>query len=226
MSVAGGELQQSSARAPAIRRPRRDMRAHILRDVANILVDRPVDELNMQVVARLTGVSLWALRYHFGTFAGLFRAAAYHVVAEAEATLVFARSRPASVIDAIRCHAGALRDAMRSSQYRDMVYLVLRHGKTNDWLREAYDHRIVDKTCRDLTELVLDVSERLGAPVLFRDGVTRRLHRRVETEFALRTLLSPDDALPDDESEALLTDIVSETFLGTYCFDWQATNAA
>lgn len=180
----------------------------------------------MQAMVRLTGVSLWTLRYHFGTFAGLFRAASIHVIDEAETALPSLLSPAESVIGAIRHYADALREATSAGPYRNMLYLVVRHGKTHDWLREAYHRRIVGKVCNDLSEGVLKVSERLGTPILFREGVTRRFHRRIETEFALRSLLSPVESAPAEEVDALLGEIVRETFLGTYCFDWQATNAA
>ncbi len=220
------EARRPAQRERGAKGGRNGMRARILQDVARILVDRPVHELNMQAIVRLTGVSLWALRYHFGTFAELFKAAAMHVVDGAETALLFLRPQPESVIGTIHYYASSLREVVRSSEYRDMIYLVVRHGNTHDWLRDAYDRRITGKICGDLSELVLEVSERLGAPVLFKDGVTRRFHRRIETEFALRSLLSPLDALPDDEGEALLGEIVREAFLGTYCFDWQGSNAA
>ena len=215
-----------SRREPGSRGGRQVMRERVLRNVARILVDRPVDELNMQAVVRLTGISLWALRYHFGTFAELFKAAVIHVIDEAEGALFIPRPQQDSVIETIRSYASSLRRVAGSSEYRDMVCLVLRHGNANAWLRDAYDRRIVGKVVEDLSAAVLDASEARGSPVLFKEGVARRLHRRIETEFALRNLLSPLDAPSDDESEALLGEIVREAFSGTYCFDWQATNAA
>jgi AcrR family transcriptional regulator len=209
------------------------MRACILRQVASILADRPIDQLNMQAMARLTGISLWALRYHFGTFEGLFRAAVMHMMEQAQAGLPSCRPRQNlspqptnTVVGAIQAYASALRKAVSTTEYRSMVCLVLRYGSAHRWIRDAYERDIVGKICVELSDHVLAVSERVGTPILFRDGVTRRFHRRIETEFVLRDILSPLEALPEEASESLLRDIVHEAFLGTYCFDWRDTNAA
>lgn len=209
-----------------IRRGSRSLRAGILKDAAKILVEYPSDDLNMQAMVRLTGASLWALRYHFGTFAALFRAAAIHVIEDAEAALPSFRAPQETVVEGLQSFAGALRETMSAEPYRNMLYLVIRHGKSHHWLREAYERRIVAKVSSDLSDLVLGISERHGAPVLFREGVTHRFHRRIETEFALRSLLSPLEAASSEEAEAVLSRIVRETFLGSYCFDWQGSNAA
>lgn len=226
MGATTGEM-----RGPLLRERNGGDRSHgtrtsLSQNVARIFVDRPVDELNMQAIARLTGASIWALRYHFGTMAGLFRAAVMHVVDVVERGLAFSQPPQDSVIDTIRCYGRSLRSVVSSGEYKDLLFLVLRHGNANSWVHEVYDRRIVGKICADLTDLVMEAGERLHAPVLFKDGVTRRFHRRIETEFALRNLLTPGDALSEAELDALLAGIVREAFAGTYCFDWRATNAA
>ena len=201
-------------------------RHRMIEEVAGLLVDRPFEQLSFNGIAEACGISLWALRYNFDNVDRLFRAVAHHLI---EKVLEQARCEApvsAVVVDSIADYARFVAELVQRPDYRDLLYLVLRNGRHHEWLRSAYQQRVVGRICADLAERIRRSGERHGLNIVLRDHAAQRFHRRIETELVLSTFLpSPAEREPVD-LDKLLKEIVRETFEATYVFDWGATAAA
>lgn len=201
-------------------------RHRVLEEVAGLVVDRPFEQLSMNGIAEACGVSLWALRYNFDNVDRLFRAVAHHLI---EKVLDQARCPLAVspvVVDTIADHARFVADLVRRPDYRDLLYLVVRNGRHHEWLRSAYEQRVVGRICADLEQRIRQSGETHGLNILLREHAAQRFHRRIETELVLTTLLpSPVEREPVD-LDKLLKEIVRETFEATYAFEWGTATAA
>jgi AcrR family transcriptional regulator len=181
--------------------------------------------LTLQGVAEATGVSLWALRYSFDNVDRLFRAVVASSVDNILKQLRYDRPARSGVIDTIQDYAESLAAAMQSDEYRDFLYLVIRHGGDENWLRDAYETRIVGAVTRDLERLVLASGQSHGTTILLREGAAVRFAKRIETELVLPTFLPPFRPIAAAQND-LLKSIVRELFEATYAFDWEPASAA
>lgn len=201
-------------------------RHRMLEEVAGLVVDRPFEQLSMNGIADACGVSLWALRYNFDNVDRLFRAVAHHLV---EKVLDQARCPlPVSpvVVDTIADYARFVADLVRRPDYRDLLYLVVRNGRHHEWLRSAYEKRVVGRICADLEQRIRQSGEAHGLNIVLREHAAQRFHRRIETELVLSALLpSPVERAPVD-LDKFLKEIVRETFEASYAFEWGTATAA
>lgn len=223
------ETEQPRARLSRRQRSyygRHDRRTALLRQAQPLLFDHPLGELSLVEIARRTGVSLWAWRYHFHSLDNLFRASVTDLIDGIESTLRRDLLSRGTVLESIQDYALFLRKLVRSPPYQDLMRLVLGYGRQHEWLRDAYDRRVAAAAADGLSTLVLKMGERLGTPVLFKKGALQRFHRRIETEFGLRDILSAYGPADSEERDAILKDIVREAFAATYSFDWQSSRAA
>lgn len=201
-------------------------RQQMLDAVAHLMVDHPIEQLSMAGIAEQSGVSLWALRYNFDNCERLFRAVAQRLIDRVIESAIYREPVRPAVVDAIQDYARFVADLVRSDDYRSLLYLVMRNGRHHEWLRNAYEERVVGGLCGTLEALIRRSGEGHGITVLLRDHAARRFHRRIETELALSTLLlAPVDREPVDV-EKLLRDVARETFEATYVFEWGSADAA
>ena len=205
---------------------RHQHRQRMLEAVAPHMIDHPFEQLSLNAIAERSGVSLWALRYNFDNVERLFRAVAQALIdAVIEAAIYRAPAAPV-VVDAIHDYARFVADLVRRDSYQGLLYLVVRNGRHHDWLREAYEQRVVGGICGTLGAVIRRSGERHGITVLVRDQAARRFHRRIEAELVLPGLLpSPVDREPVDVDK-LLKEIARETFEATYVFEWSSATAA
>jgi AcrR family transcriptional regulator len=200
-------------------------RQKVLETVAGHLVDHPFEHLSLQGVADACGISLWALRYNFDNVDRLFRAVATHLMEAVLRQADYVPPRLPAVIDAIVHYAEFVANLVRSPEYRNLLYFVIRNGRHHQWLEAAYDKRIAARLCDMLETAILDAGLRHGVGILLREGAARQFHKRIETEFALSTLLpSPTGQL--GEPDKILKEIIRTAFESTYAFEWQAATAA
>jgi AcrR family transcriptional regulator len=190
------------------------------------MIDHPFEQLSLNAIAERSGISLWALRYNFDNVERLFRASAQQLIdAVIDAAIYRAPTAPV-VLDAIHDYARFVADLVRGEDYRRLLYLVVRNGRHHEWLRQAYEQRVVGGICGTLGAVIRRSGERHGITVLVRDQAARRFHRRLETELVLPALLpSAIDREPVDVDK-LLKEIARETFEATYVFEWGSATAA
>lgn len=197
-----------------------------MKAATRLFVDHPVGQFTMQGLAQSCNVSLWALRYNFGSADQLFREAAGALVADVAARCADRCEPVAQVHAALTREAGATVALFESPAYRDLLFMVLRNGREQPWLERAYELEIVRRVCVRIETAVIDSSRLGGAPVLLGEGAARRLFKRLETAFAVAALL-PAGAEPSaPDREHLLRDAVHEAFEATYLFDWSVPAAA
>ena len=184
--------------------------------------------LTLQGVSEATGVSLWALRYSFDNVERLFRGVVASYVERIVERLRFDRPARSSVIDTVQDYAEFLAAAMQSEEYRDFLYLVIRNGGDHEWLREAYEGRVVGIIARDLERLVLASGKSHGSTILLKDGAANRFAKRIELELVLPAFLPPFRTVTaaDPVVAELLRSIARELFEATYVFDWEPASAA
>jgi AcrR family transcriptional regulator len=205
---------------------RHENRRRMLEAVAPHMIDHPFEQLSLNAIAERSGISLWALRYNFDNVERLFRAVAQQLIdAVIDAAIYRAPAAPV-VLDSIQDYARFVADLVRREDYRRLLYLVVRNGRHHDWLRQAYEQRVVGGICGTLGAVIRRSGERHGITVLVRDQAARRFHRRIETELVLPELLpSAIDREPID-LDRLLREIARETFEATYVFEWGSATAA
>lgn len=196
----------------------------LLEQVTPIFVDHPYEHLSLQGVADARGLSLWALRYHFGNVERLFRAVATRLIDHISRRPAYRPEPGARVMDVVAGYAAFLADLFEDETYRNLLYLVLRNGRGHAWLERAYERTVVARFEASLETLVLDAGRAHGAPVLLADGSARRLYKRLETELALSALL-PSGASLVERSEAIRA-AACQAFAASYVFDWQVPAAA
>lgn len=205
---------------------RYEHRQKMLDAVAHLMIDHPIEQLSLSGIAEQTGVSLWALRYNFDNCERLFRAVAQRMIDQViERAIYRDKARPA-VVDAVQDYARFVADLVRGDEYRSLLYLVIRNGRHHEWLRQAYEERVVGGICGTLEAVIRRSGERHGITVLLRDNAARRFHRRLETELALSTLLLASVDREPVDVDKLIRDVARETFEATYVFEWGSASAA
>lgn len=197
----------------------------LLELVTSPFVDHPYENLSLQGVADASGISMWALRYHFGNVDRLFRAVARQLISDVAERLAYRPEPDARVMEVIAGYAAFLAELFEDDAYRSLLYLVLRNGRRYPWLERAYEREVVTRFASPLDTLVLDASRVHGAPVLLTDGTARRLYKRLETELALTALL-PSGASTGIEREEAIRAAACQAFSATYVFDWRVPSAA
>ena len=204
-------------------------RQDLIEQVAGCVVNHHgIKGLTLQGVAEATGISLWALRYGFDNVDRLFRAVVADHVQRIQARLRYDRPARGAVIDAIHDYAGFVVEAMRSDDYRNFLYLVVRNGGDHAWLREAYERQVVGMMTRDIERLVLAAGQSHGTTILLRENAANRFVTRLESELVLPSFLPPfRAALSEDASVSdLIKAIGRELFEATYVFAWESASAA
>jgi AcrR family transcriptional regulator len=205
---------------------RNQHRQRMLDAVARTMIDHPFEQLSLNGIAEQSGVSLWALRYNFDNCERLFRAVAQRLIDQVIDAAIYRAPSRSAVVDSIQDYARFVADLVRSNDYRSLLYLVIRNGRHHEWLRQAYEERVVGGICGTLEAVIRRSGESHGINVLLREHAARRFHRRIETELALSTLLlAPVDREPVDVDK-LLREVARETFEATYVFEWGSASAA
>lgn len=201
-------------------------RQQMLDAVAHLMVDHPIEQLSLAGIAEQSGVSLWALRYNFDNCERLFRAVAQRLIDQVIDAAIYREPIRPVVRDAVGDYTRFVAELLRGDDYRSLLYLVVRNGRHHDWLRHAYEERVVGGICGTLEAVIRRSGEAHGITVLLREHAARRFHRRLETELALSTLLlAPVDREPVD-LDKLLREVARETFEATYVFEWGSADAA
>jgi AcrR family transcriptional regulator len=198
---------------------RTEHKARLLDAVAEHLVDHPFERMSLMNVAEACGVSMWALRYNFKNIEWLFRVTAGHLIKSVVQQSQYQSPATSSVLDAIHRYAIFLAALVRTREYRNLLYLVIRNGRHHRWLEEEYEQRIVSKLCRDLEAVVDQAGRQQGSSVAIRKDAPRRLHKRIETELALCTLLPHLRESGPAELDRLTREIAREAFEATYATD-------
>lgn len=196
-------------------------RRHLLETLLPAIVDHPFERLTLVSLARISGVSLWVLRRAFDNAQNLLRAATAHAIEAVLAELDHEERDDAGVMDAIALYARYLARQMQSENYRNLLLIVIRNGSTATWAHEAYNERIIARICRDLETTVLNAGRRLGMTVLMKEGVARRLYKRIETSLALPSLLPQTMELTPGEVEEILEAAAREAFASTFAYEDQ-----
>ena len=184
--------------------------------------------LTLQGVAETTGVSLWALRYGFDNVDRLFRAVVTNYVQRIQDRLRYEQPPRGAVIDTIQTYAAFVGEVMRTDDYRDFLYLVVRNGGDHDWLQQAYEQQVIGMMVRDVERLVLAAGQVHGTTILLKEGAAPRFIKRIETELVLPALLPPFASVGND-CEAVgdrLKAISRDLFEASYLFDWEPASAA
>lgn len=198
----------------------------VLAKIGDLIVDRPIEQLSLQAVADLSGVSLWVLRGRFGNIDRVLRAVADAQLHEVARALDYQPGRSGAVIEAISHYAEFVAATLKGDDYRRLLYLVLRNGRHHPWLEAAYEQRVIAKIRRDLENAILAAGHRSGATIVLRKGAAALFHKRIETAVALSALLPPYLEKSPGEVSALLAEIAADTFRATYAFEWQAADAS
>ncbi len=194
--------------------------------VARCIIDQPVEQLSFSGIAEASGVSIWALRYNFDDIDGLFRAVALHVIDEVARKSSYETPVLANVQDTIADYARFIAALVQSSEFRDLLLIVLRNNSRMGWLNRFYQERIVQGICSELERRIRLAGEQHGLPVLIREGATHRFYSRIETLCGLSGLLPGSAACEAAEIQRMLKGIVADTFNSTYVFAWAPTKAA
>ena len=184
--------------------------------------------LTLQGVAEATGLSLWALRYGFENVECLFKAVVEASVERIRQLLRYDRPARGAVIDSLRDYAGFIAEAMKSEDYRNFLFLVVRNGGDQAWLQEAYERRVIGAIVREIEALVLKSGEFHGTTILLKEGAARRFVKKIEAELVLPSLLPPfrPALLTEEALEGLLRGVAREAFEATYAFAWEPASAA
>lgn len=205
---------------------RHENRQRMLDAVARHFIDHPFEQLSLNAIAEASGISLWALRYNFDNVDRLFRSVGHRLVDQVVAAAAYPTPPSAVVVDTIHDYARFIVALVRRSEYRDLLYLVIRNGRHHEWLKQAYEERVVGTICRTLESLVRRSGERHNIPVLLRDNAARRFHRRIESELVLATMLPYPVDRAEVDADRLIKEVVRETYEATYAFEWGSATAA
>jgi hypothetical protein len=196
-------------------------RHHLLEMLLPAIVDHPFERLTLVSLARISGISLWVLRRAFDNAQNLLRAATAHAIEAVLAELDYEEGDEAGVMDAIARYACYLARKMQSENYRNLLLIMIRNGSTVTWACQAYNERIIARICNDLETAVLNAGRRLGITVLMKEGVAKRLYKRIETSLALPSLLPGRIELAPGEIEHILEAAAKEAFASTFAYDDQ-----
>jgi hypothetical protein len=192
-------------------------RALLSRSLARMVVDHHAECLPMEDIARISGETLWTLRYHFRNPKGILRAVSLFLLGTIEDRLKYRDERSSTVLRALEEYAFFLGDLMRGRTYQDFISLVSRNHGSELWLKDIYSERILSKACRLAKATVAAAGDRCGAAIILPDAAAVRLFKEIERKRALVVLLpSPATAFDNDESDEFERQLARKIHAETY----------
>jgi AcrR family transcriptional regulator len=201
-------------------------RAQIRAAALPLFIERPVTDMTLRSVSETIGVSFWAVYRQYETREALYRAAVAPLleeIAEAAARVPRVTASVGAAVNACVRHAAEL---MQEPRYRDMFFLLLRDGASQDWIEPIYRDKVVGALVRGLEAAVRRAGDRHGMVIGVRPGVAPRVLRTLESTLIVPRLLANSVPLSDEELAAARQAAVNTLMAATYAVEFSEPAAA
>jgi AcrR family transcriptional regulator len=206
-------------------RPVRDIQREIVIDAALALIARePFAAFTREAVCQESGIKYTTVRSYFPEADVLIRLAAARLFSNLNRNLRRCRTEPAdSVHAAVSSFVAGAGSIIASSQYANLLRILVREGERHGWLLQLYEEQIAAPFEAELTQCVRAAGERYGSHVVVRSGAARAALRRLESELAIPQLLP---LAAGARAEDIFTQVVQNLIAATYAWDLVAATAA
>ena len=205
---------------------REQLRSDIRAAALPLFLERPATDMTLRGVAEAMGASFWTVYRQYETREALYRAAVTPlldaVAAAAGRTPRVTTSVGAAVTACVR-HAVEL---MQRSRYRDVFFLLLRDGASQDWIEPIYRERIVGGLVRGFEAAVRRAGDQHGLVIGIRPGSSQRVIRTLESTILVPRLLPNSVPLSDEELAAARQAAINTLMAATYAVEFSEPAAA
>lgn len=205
---------------------RERFRAEICAAALPMFLERPITDLTLKAVAEAMGASFWPVYRQFETREALYRASVTPLLESVAAAALrcprVTTSVGAAVVACVR-HASEL---MQHSAYRDIFFLLLRDGASQDWIEPIYRERIVGALVRGFEAAVRRAGDQHGLVIGIRPGASQRIIRTLESTILVPRLLPNSVPLSDEELAAARQAAISALMAATYAVEFSEPAAA
>lgn len=191
-----------------------------------LFLERPVTDLTLRAVAEAMGASFWPVYRQYETREALYRAAVtplLETVAAGAARMPRVTTSVGAAVHACVRHAV---DLMQRSRYRDVFFLLLRDGASQDWIEPIYRERIVGTLVRGFDAAVRKAGDQHDMVIGIRPGVSQRVIRTLESTILVPRLLPNSVPLSDEELTAARQAAVNTLMAATYAVEFAESAAA
>ncbi len=199
---------------------------HLLEAALPAFLEMPIAKVTLDLLAERSGLDRYFIHRRFNR-ERMFRHAILLLVREvAEEAASIDPPAHQSVREAVRGYAVRVAALFASERYRKLLYIVVRDGRENEWLAEAYEGRVTRPIRAKLTGLVRRAGLLSGAALVLRPNSEQRFLAKLENFFVLPAL-KPDFVEPSaDEASAVIEAAVNDIVAATFAVDREVESAA
>jgi AcrR family transcriptional regulator len=205
---------------------REQFRADIRAAALPFFLARPMADMTLRGVAEAMGVSFWTVYRQYETRESLYRAAVMPLLDEVAAAAARFPRLTTSVGAAVAACVRHSVELMQRSRYRDVFYLLLRDGASQDWLEPIYRERIVGTLVRGFETAVRRAGDQHGLVIGVRPGASQRVIRTLESTILVPRLLPNSVPLSDEELAAARQAAINMLMTATYAVEFSEPAAA
>lgn len=195
-----------------------DWREDIATRVLPLYLARPWNGVSIDEIAEALGVSYWQVYYAFDGQEDIYRACVNHLIGAVSQRIAAAPGALPSVNRTIQNYVRHCADIVGSDAYRHLLFLQLRDGHCEPWVRTAYENSIAAPLRKGLEDSVVDAGQHHDLKIVVLHGAPERCLTRLEAALALPKLLQHSDFV-DQMYEKTVSSVAKEVFAATCTFD-------
>lgn len=195
-----------------------DWREDIATRVLPLYLARPWSGVSIDEIAEALGVSYWQVYYAFDGQEDIYRACANYLIGAVSQRIAAAPGALSTVNGTIQNYVRHCADIVGSDAYRHLLFLQLRDGHSDPWVRTAYENSIAAPLRKGLEDAVAQAGRRHDLKIVILHGIPERCLTRLEAALALPKLLQHSDFV-DQMYEKTVSSVAKEVFASTCTFD-------
>ncbi|MEM8695959.1 MAG: TetR/AcrR family transcriptional regulator [Pseudomonadota bacterium] len=196
----------------------RERRNAITAGALPLFIERPWSSMGVDEIAAHIGISYWQVYYSFDGLEDIYRACVSRLVDTIADRIDNPPAPHSSVNRTVQDYVRHAADIVASEEYRHLLFLRLRDGHSEHWLKTAYDGKVAEPLRTGLEAAVAEAGERHDLKIVLLHGARERCLMMLETALALPKLLHDGDIV-DDGFDRTVTTISKEVFAATCTFD-------
>ena len=190
-----------------------------------LYVARPWTTVSIDEIAEDLGIGYWQVYYSFDGQEDVYRASATRLIDDLAMRIADAPAARDSVNRTIQSYIRHAADIVGSEPYQQLLFLRLRDGPSDPWIRMAYENRIAEPLCKGLEDAVTHAGEQHDLKIVILHGICERFLTMLEAALALPKLLQYGDFV-DQMFDRTIVTVTKEVFAATCTFDGFGRNSA
>jgi len=206
---------------------RQAFRSEIRKTALPFFLDRAIADVSLQSIADAMGVSFWSVYRQYETRELLYRAALEPALAELATAAAACPYVTTSVRAAVAASIRHASDLMQRDLYRQLLFILVRDGGSQDWLTAFYSEQIIEPLCRCIERAIRRAGDEQGFVIGIEPGASRRALRMLESRIVMPRLLPHEELTGQEDSLAAIRDAATTTLIAaTYSVEFAEPAAA